>query len=96
MGSPRSNKKTLIIRIDEELYYKLMELHISPTSVTKTALKAAVRQVLERQRLEERRAGLHAVQSVDPRVTDKELRSSSPRVRRLRRIASVQEPSIGV
>jgi hypothetical protein len=96
MDSPKANKKAVIIKLDEDFYYKLMELHISPASVAKRALRAEVRRVQERLTRAERESGLRAVQRVDPRVTDRELKSGSYRIRRLRRMASVYEPSIGV
>jgi hypothetical protein len=64
--------------------------------VAKSALKAEVQRKQRAAARRERVAGLGAVQSLDPMVTDKEFKSSSPRVRRLRRVASVYEPSIGV
>ena len=96
MDSGQQGKKTVVIRIDEDLFCKLMELHISPQVVAKSALKAEVQRKQHGTARKERVAGLRAVQSFDPRVTAKELKSSSPRVRRLRRMASVYEPSIGV
>ena len=82
--------------MDEKQLHRMMELHISPNSVAKAAFKAAIRRVERGQALQERKAGLEAVQRLDPRITDRELKSSSSRVYRLRRKASVYESSIGV
>ena len=94
MSPTASNKKLLTIRIDEAMFYKMMELLISPTVVAKAALKAEIRRVEDRRVLQARKKRLQAVQRVDPRITEGALRSSSARVRRMKKIASVYEPSI--
>ena len=96
MSSPAPSRKTIVIKINENLFYRMMELHVSPTVVANAAFKAEVRRIERKQALEEREKGLQAVQRIDPRVTNLQLKSSSTRVRRLRRMASVYEPSIGV
>ena len=92
MNPAGGNQKTLTISLDEDLFYKLMELHISPAAVVKRALKDGVRRIQGRLAREERESGLRAVQEVDPRAKGRDLKSSSYRIHRLRRMASVYEP----
>lgn len=92
MSSPERKKKTITVSIDEELFCKLMEYHISAQVTSKAALKAAVGRVEKKQKNREKRAELEAVRSFDPRMGSSELTSSSPRVRRIRRLASVYVP----
>jgi hypothetical protein len=82
MGAPKEGRSPLKIMIDDHLRVRMIELHISPTRIAMRAFKAEIR-------LAERKLELRAVRQFDPRITDSELKSSSPRTRRLRRKASV-------
>jgi hypothetical protein len=82
--------------IDEALWEKLLELRVSPAAFAKAALRAEVRRHEVAASRKERKKQLEAVRRIDPRVTEAELMSSSSRVRRLRRMASVHEPSVGI
>ena len=92
----QKTRLTINVTIEESLRIKLIELGISPSRVAKRALEHAVAKVERGRRSRERKAGLDAVQKLDPRIRSKDLMSSSTRIRKLRRMASAYEQSIGV
>jgi len=96
MSTATPKKIQVTFDIDESLWEKLLELRVSPAAFAKAALKAEVRKHEVVMAKHERKKQLEAVQRIDHRVTDTNLMSSSSRVRRLRRMASVDEPSVGI
>jgi hypothetical protein len=96
MSKGPQKKIRLTVNIDETLWIKTLELHISPVAVAQRAIKAEVSRASEAKRKKERKVQLKAVQALDPRIKDAELKSPAKRVRRLRRMASVYEPSVGI
>jgi hypothetical protein len=68
---------TVTIRINEALRIRLLELHISPAAVLRTALSQAVRK-------KEAELELKAVRIKDPRVKAEDLKSRTVRMRKLR------------
>jgi hypothetical protein len=82
MAAPKAGRSPLKIMIDDDLRVRMIELHISPARIAMRAFRAEIR-------LAERKLELREVQKLDPRITNKELKSSSQRTRRLRRRALV-------
>ena len=73
--------------IPESLRVRILELGINPSSVLKVALRKKVRELEEKHDLE-------AVRRFDPRITLEELRSDSAEIRKLKRMASVNDSSV--
>lgn len=68
---------TVTIHIEESLRIRLLQLHISPAGVLRTALSQAVKK-------KELELELKAVRQNDPRVKVEDLKKNTARMRRLR------------
>jgi hypothetical protein len=82
----RKAKLVITPNIDESLRVRILELGISPGGVASTALTAAVRR-------KEQELTLKALKREDPRIAMEDLKANGQRVKRLKRKASINEPS---
>jgi len=80
-------KLTVTITISGYMRVRMLQLGIDTSSVLKSALKAKIREAEERE-------ALLAIRKIDPRVTLYDLRENSARIRQLKRMASVENPSV--
>jgi len=86
---PTKAKLTINVSIDEALRIRILELGISPATVAKAALRAEVKR-------RERQMVLQEIRRVDPTVTASDLKTSFVKIRNLKKMASMQQPSIDV